>query len=158
MSNYDYDGLIHNYFFNDKLDSQSTGNGRMSFDGTIIYSYWAKLARMVTLKDSKILIVDTSTKYASNTSLKHTNKLIRGCPYPVYYESYFNADDIIPVLAKELESTIAKFSRARSKKQYWGNEALSIFSSLSQYCELTGKDINDYKDLVANMLIIKGIL
>ena len=154
---YDYNGLVIS-FLNQNYSSSSTAQGRMSYNGTSLYSYSSHLAEIDV--DRKILYVFYSIANYSNTSKNQAARLYNNADdFTVF--TIENRDTQSEVNLKDywnqIESLVAKYKRARTRKPQYKHEIHRIIQTAKLYAELHNFD-QTVPDNILRMLFVNCLL
>lgn len=158
-TSYDYTGLIIGYL-SGSIDSWSTAQGRMSFNGDILYSYKSKLFQRI---GPNTYILDVAISKYSITTAKYTMRILRAMPSNVtIYRTCIDNDPISNVIdyISDIKYLISKFTRARSTKPQWQKHIHRTYVELQSYIEFYKLDkrttaYRQFKQLFAIMFEAK---
>ena len=156
---YNYDSLIIDYI-NQSFPYASTAQGRMSFNGDILYSYKSKLFQRIA---PNTYILDAAISKYSVTTAKHTIRILRTMPSnTVIYRTCIDNDPISNVIdyVSDIKYLISKFTRARSTKPQWQKHIHRTYAELQSYIEFYKLDkrtaaYRQFKQLFAIMFEAK---
>lgn len=156
---YDYTTLIYDYI-NQSTPIGSTAQGRMSFNGDILYSYKSKLFQRIA---PNTYILDVAISKYSVTTAKHTMRILRAMPSNVtIYRTYIDNDLISNVVdyISDVKYLISKFTRARNTKSQWQKHIKRTYAELQSYIEFYKLDkrtaaYRQFKQLFAIMFEAK---
>ena len=156
---YNYSTLINDYI-NQSFPYASTAQGRMSFNGDILYSYKSKLFQRIA---PNTYILDVAISKYSVTTAKHTMRILRAMPSnTVIYRTCIDNDPISNVLdyVSDIKYLISKFTRARSTKPQWQEHIHKSYAELQSYIEFYKLDkrttaYRQFKQLFAIMFEAK---
>ena len=156
---YDYTTLIYDYI-NQVYTKGETAQGRMSFNGDILYSYKSKLFQRIA---PNTYILDRAISKYSVTTAKHTMRILRALPSNVtIYRTYIDNDPISNVIdyISDIKYLISKFTRARNTKFQWQKHIHRTYAELQSYIEFYKLDkrttaYRQFKQLFAIMFEAK---
>ena len=156
---YDYTTLIYDYI-NQVYSNGTTAQGRMSFNGDILYSYKSKLFQRIALNT---YILDVAISKYSVTTAKHTSRILQAMPSNVtIYRTCIDNDPISNVIdyVSDIKYLISKFTRARSTKPQWQKHIHRTYAELQSYIEFYKLDkrtaaYRQFKQLFAIMFEAK---
>ena len=156
---YDYTTLIYDYI-NQVYSNGTTAEGRMSFNGDILYSYKSKLFQRV---GPNTYILDVATRSYSVTTAKHTTRILRSMPSDVtIYHTYIDNPgwQNVAIYVTDLKYLIGQFKRAKSTKSAKQKLVLRKYNELQSYIEFIKLDkrtsaYKQFKQLFAIMFEAK---
>ena len=156
---YDYTTLIYDYI-NQVYSNGTTAEGRMSFNGDILYSYKSKLFQRV---GPNTYILDVATRSYSVTTAKHTTRILRSMPSDVtIYHTYIDNPgwQNVAIYVTDLKYIIGQFKHARSTKSAKQKLVLRKYNELQSYIEFIKLDkrtsaYKQFKQLFAIMFEAK---
>lgn len=131
---YNYDSLITDYI-NQSATDGTTAQGRMSFNGDILYSYKSKLFQRIA---PNTYVLDVAISKYSVTTAKHTMRILRAMPSnTVIYRTCIDNDPISNVIdyVSDIKYLISKFTRARNTKFQWQKHIHRTYVELQSYME-----------------------
>lgn len=121
---YDYQNLIRSFLAQDRPSagtaSSRTGY-RLSFRGSILYSYRSVLA-VISDQHPKVLFIESTLQGYSNTTNKHINKL-RDIAFSLGWQVFeinldYTPQENLISYWEQVESLIRKHNRSRKYKYY----------------------------------------
>lgn len=156
---YNYTTLIYDYI-NQSAPEGTTAQGRMSFNGDILYSYKSKLFQRIA---PNTYVLDVAISKYSITTAKHTMRILRNMPSNVtIYQTCIDNDPISNVIdyVSDIKYSISKFIRARSTKLHWQKHIHKSYAELQSYIEFYKLDkrttaYRQFKQLFAIMFEAK---
>ena len=156
---YDYTTLIYDYI-NQSAPNGTTAQGRMSFNGDILYSYESKLFQRIA---PNTYVLDVAISKYSITTAKHTMRILRAMPSnATIYRTYIDKPIQQNVLSyiSDIKYLISKFTRARSTKPQWQKQIHRTYTELQSYIEFYKLDkrttaYRQFKQLFAIMFEAK---
>ena len=131
---YNYDSLITDYI-NQSVPEGTTAEGRMSFNGDILYSYKSRLFQRIA---PNTYILDVAISKYSVTTAKHTMRILQTMPSnTVIYRTCIDNGPISNVIdyVSDIKYLISKFTLARNTKFQWQKHIHRTYAELQSYME-----------------------
>ena len=129
---YDYDGLLRAFLYQHE-PSGSTAEGRMSFSGNTLFSYFSVLAQLGTYPKSQktVLFIDKHIANYSVTTAKQVARMRRINSHP---EQFWDLDksveqNLLSIIIR-INDLLIKHKRARSNKPFVAYDILSTHANL----------------------------
>jgi len=133
---YDYTKLTQD-FLAQTNSSGSTAQGRMSYNGNILYSYNSKLA----IIHNKHLLVDYDISKCSATASKQASKLLAFNTLPTFFVDLSDlTKTTVEGKHKYITAIIRQYDKARSNKSKHRIRLLALYQDLLDYHEFIKTD------------------
>lgn len=142
--------------------SRARTQGSISFDGPTFYSYSTPIGYIETNQQGDTAYFITTRRYSVTTSGKHMPAMLRAIPRDanVFHVACVVRDSSQGSHAARLEGYAAriaeveaKIPRARSHKDYWESERISLYAEARRYCQFFGLaevfDADTVADIIA---------
>ncbi len=156
---YDYEGLIKSYLMQDKSSALTAGN-RMSYQGSLLYSYNSILATISTIAPNTLYIYKETANY-SNTSKNHAS-ILRIKTVSLNWNTFDISREIplegaLPMYWKEIELLITRYKRARTLKHSIKQSIHEAISNAQHFAECHKLDPT-IPDILMRQLFVNQLL